>query len=542
MRRNRSLVRWALLTSLVLIAAGCRGQDSGEEAPKPGGVFRVELSEPGSIDPPHAQNSEEIILVNQLFEGLVIYDDVTAKVKPGMATRWDQNEDATKFTFTLRRDAKFSNGEPVTAESFVRGWTRGTARDEAGEVAYHLARIKGYKEHHDDGAAADLAGVLAKDEDTLEVTLTEPDADFVTRTGHSPFMPVPSDEAIKGQKPSWGEFPIGNGPFMLKGPEPWKHNRSITMVPNPNYSGGRSRPTLDEVRFMIFADYQTAYTEFQAGNLDWTRIPVEKTKEAEAQNRGNFIKQRTAGLDYLGAIVTKAPTDNKRFRQAISLAVDRALINQAIFNELRQPADSIIPPLMPGYTKGACKLCHYDPATAKKLFEESGVKSGSKLPILFNGGGGHEQWVQAVADQIKTNLGIDVEIISKGPPFSEYLNFIESDEVPGSVNRLAWGMDYPTPENFLFPLLDSASVDNHSQYKNVELEGLLKKAGAETDEEKRLEIYRQAEALALDDMPIIPMWFRVQFRLVRFDNFGGLRMDVNEYPTLTTAFSKSAQG
>ncbi|MGH2708949.1 MAG: peptide ABC transporter substrate-binding protein, partial [Actinomycetota bacterium] len=393
----------------------------------------------------------------------------------------------TRFTFTLRPDAKFSNGEPVTAESFVRGWTRGTARDEDGEVAYHLAGIKGYKEHHDDGTAAKLSGVLARDENILEVTLTEPDADFVTKTGHSSFMPIPSDETIKAQKPSWGEFPIGNGPFMLKGPEPWKHNQSITMVPNPNYVGSRPKPTLDEVRFVIFADQQTAYTEFQAGNLDWTRIPPEKVKEAEEQNPGNFIKQATAGLDFLDLLVTRAPTDNKKFRQAISLAVDRKLINDAIFNGLRQPADSIIPPLMPGYKKGACKLCRHDPAMAKKLFQESGVEVRGKLPLQFNAGGSHEQWMQAVGDQIKTNLGIDYEFVTKGPPLSEYLEYLRGDAAPGGVSRLGWGMDYPTPQNFLFPLLHSAANDNYSKYKNPEFEALLTKAGAETDTAKRLQ-------------------------------------------------------
>lgn len=527
-----------LFMALALVASACqRTTGPGQPDIRQGGVFRVELSEPGSLDPPNGDDSEEIIITRNIFEGLVVYDDKTAETKPGVALSWTQNDDATVFTFTLRRDAKFSNGEPVTAQSFVRGWNRATSKSENTELAYHLAGVKGYKENHDDGTAQGLSGLRAVDDHTLEVTLSETDPEFVIKAGHTVFSPVPSDQVIASQQPSFDEFPIGNGPFMLKGPEPWKHNQEIRMVPNPDYVGGRPKPTLEEVVFQIFADIETAYLEWQAGNLDWTRIPPPKIREARAQYAGSVIEKTFAGLTYLSTVDNKAPTDNKLFRQAISMAVDREAINQAVFGGLQQPADSIVPPLIPGYRQGACKYCKHDKDMAKQLFQQSGVNISGAFPLHFNSGAGHEQWMQAVADQIKTNLGIETELVGK-TPFSEYLGFLGSFETPGSapgsVNRLGWGMDYPTPQNFLFPLLHSSSADNHSYYRNPQYEGLLSNAAREKNTARRIAIYQQAEDIALEDMALIPMWFRVQIRLVNNDKYSGIDYDPFEDPTFTT--------
>jgi oligopeptide transport system substrate-binding protein len=523
-----------------LVAAACQ---PGQQAPQVvgGGTFRVELSEPGALDPPHGDDSEEIVIVRNIFEMLVNYDDETAELGPGVATKWEANDDFTVWTYTLRDDAVFSNDEPVTAESFVRGWTRTTSQAEEAEIGYHLGGIQGYAEHFEEGAPT-LSGVEAVNNTTFRVTLTEPDPEFVVKSGHTAFAPIPSDATIAGQKPSFAENPIGNGPFMLKQPEPWKHNQSVTMVPNPKYVGPRQKPVLDEVVFVILADFDTAYLEWQAGNLDWTRIDPAKLAEAEAQNAGKFLKQATAGFNYLAPNANKPPSDNKLFRQAVSLAVDREAINRSIFNGLQQPADSIVPPIMPGYRKGSCKLCKYDPAMAKQLFQQSGVQLTGPLPLYFNAGAGHEGWMQAVSDQIKTNLGIETRLEGI-QPFSAYLGFLGSPlragAAPGSVNRLAWGMDYPTPWNFLWPLAHSKSADNHSNYTNPAFEAKIASANQERDEADRIKIYQEAEDILLEDMAFIPMWFRVQFRLVNTQQFTGVAMDWNEWPTFTTMSRKA---
>jgi oligopeptide transport system substrate-binding protein len=540
-RIRKALPFLLLVTVLALVAAACGG---GAEQPRVtrGGTMRVELSEPGSLDPPHGDDSEEIIIIRNMFRGLVQYDEKTAKVLPASATSWDVSSDAKKFTFHLRRDNKFANGEPVTADSFVRAFNRLTAKSEDAELAYHAASILGYKEHHDDGTAATLAGVRAVDDYTLEITLAEPDAEFVTKLGHTAFSPVPSQAAIDGQKPSWAEFPIGNGPFMMK--EAWQHNQRITLVPNPNYYDKAKGPFLSEVIFVILADFDTAYTEWKAGNLDWTRVPTAVLREAEASNPGKFIKRPTTGINYLDVITTKPPFNNKLVRQAFSLAIDRRQISDAVFNGLQEPATGILPPSMPGYRKpvqgvGPCKYCRYDPTQARQLLQQSGVTITGKVPINYNAGAGHEQWLQAVAKNLKDNLGIDTQLLGK-QPFSEYLKFLGGEQATG-LGRLAWGMDYPTPDNFLFPLFHSKSIglDNYSRYSNPAFDDLIARARAELDANKRLQLYQQAEDMVLEDLPIIPLWWRTQFRLARLDKFGGLDMDPFEDPTIATAYLKS---
>lgn len=540
-RSSKALHLLLLLVALTLIAAACGGKKNEQPKVAQGGTVRIESSEPGSLDPPHGDDSEEIVVVRNMCRGLVEYDNKTAKTKPASALSWDTSADAKTFTFHLRKDNKFSNGEQVKADSFVRGYTRATAKAENAELAYHAASIVGYAEHHDAGTAANLAGVKAVDDYTLQVTLSEPDAEFVTKLGHTVFSPVPSDAAIAGQKPTWAEFPICNGPFKLK--EAWKHNQSITLVPNENYFG--TKPHLNEVIFVLLTDFDTAYLQWQAGNLDWTRIPPSKLKEAEAQNVGNYIKRPTTGINYLQTYSDRAPTNNKLLRQAISLAIDRQTISDAVFNGLQTPATGIIPPSMPGYRKpgsdgvGACAFCKYDPAKAKTVLQSANISNLGKINLNFNAGAGHEQWIQAVAKNLKDNLNIDTNLNGK-QPFSEYLKYLGGTASTG-LGRLAWGMDYPTPDNFLFPLFDSKSIgqDNYSRYNNPAFDALITKARGTLDATARLKVYQDAEDLIVQEMPIIPLWWRTQFRLVRNNKFANLDMDPFEDPTITTASIKS---
>jgi oligopeptide transport system substrate-binding protein len=538
------------LTLIVLLMAACgqttsngnKGASQGEQ-PTRGGLIRVESQEPGSLDPPLASGSEDARVVRQLFDGLVGYDDKTAALKPRVATSWESNADATQWTFHLRQGTKFSNGEEVTADSFVRGATRSTSPDlynNPDGLGYHLAGVKGTAEHAA-GKSDNLPGVEAVDKYTLRFTLISADAEFAVKAGHLPFYPVPSDAAIKAQKPSWAENPIGNGPYKMKGP--WQHNQMIELVRNDSYYG--QKPYLDEVRFVISPDQDTSYVNWQAGNLDWTRIPPPKLREAREQNPGNYLVRDMAGINYLAFTLKHPPMDNKLFRQAVSMSVDRKAINNAVFFGLNTSAAGVVPQLMPGSrvkgASGPCKYCKYDPAQAKELFKQSGVKI-DKLTMYFNAGAGHDEWMQAAAQQIATNLGIKVEAVAATTQFTGsggYTGWVKTG-APASLDRLGWGMDYPTPDNFLYPLLYSSSADNKANYENPAYDKLIDNARKETDADARVKLYQQAEDFALEDMPIVPMWWRTQFRLVKLDKFGGLAIDPFEDPTLRTAYVKGA--
>lgn len=533
-----------LVMAFGLIAAACGGDDGAEPKITRGGQLRVELSEPDGLDAQQMDDSEQILVGRQCYRGLVAYDNKTAAIVPGVAEKWEPNADASEWTFTLRKDSKFNNGEVVDAQSFIRAWSNLTSKAAASPVAYHIAAIKGYDDQQS-GKTKTLAGLTAVDQFTLKVTLSGPDAEFPVRTGHVALSPRPTDAAVAGQKPKWQEFPLCNGPFMLA--EPHKHNQSITFVPNPSYYG--AKPFVDKVTYRILADFDTAYTEWQAGNLDWTRIDPSKFQEAKAQNANRHIIKTVAGINYISTNVLAKPTDNADFRKAVSLALDRQAISNAVFAGLSIPATGWIPTVMPGYRKpdangiGPCKVCTFNVTLAKEHLTKSGFNTSQTIQLSFNAGAGHEVWMQAVAKQLQTNLGIK-STLKPYTPFSSFIKYRKSTTSSGLM-RNAWGMDYPTPDNFLFPLFHSSADarkggDNDSHYGNPAFDKLVDDARKETDAAKRIKLYQDAEDVVMADLPVIPLWWRTQFRLVALDKFGGLAMDAFEEPTVETAFVKAA--
>lgn len=537
---KRGLGFVGLLAALVLIAGACQQAQTPTEptdTKQKGGTLNIEVTEPASLDPPLATTSEDYILTKHLFRGLVTYHPKTAKVLPGVATKWEPNADFTKWTFTLRKGTKFSNGEEVTAESFVRGWTRALTGDTfANGLGYHMLPIKGATELSE-GKTTTLGGVKATDKYTLEVELVESHAEFFVRTGYvGPFAPVPSDAAIQAQKPSFGEFPIGNGPFKMK--EAWAHNQQIVLVPNETYFG--EKPFASEVVFKILTDPDAAFLEWEAGNIDWVRPPPGKLAEVKNDKQHYlFGTESTVGTDFLLATLEKKPTNERKFRQAISMAIDRQKISDAVFSGTKTPATSVIPPSVPGYRKaGPCKYCKLDPTAAKKALSESGVAPGAKVELWYNASGGHGPWIEAVAANLKENLGLNAVPVGRADSFGVYLKAVKALN-EGAMVRFAWGMDYPTPDNFLFPLFGTGSSDNYNGYSSAEFDAKVKEARAQKDASARIKLYQEAEDILLEELPQIPIWYRTPPRLARVEKWGGLSIDFNEFPTYDTAYLKS---
>ncbi len=558
MRTRFRLAVSGLLIAVALVASGCATTTPETSTPvetkAKGGVLRLELIEPAQLDPAQSDDSEELVVTRALYEGLVNYDEKTAATVPGVATKWTPNADSTVWTFNLRKDSTFSNGEKVTAESFIRGWNRATSpptgEEDTSPIAYHLAGVAGYTKHYGDAAAKPavvgdgkgLSGLKAIDPYTLEVTLSAPDPELAIKTGHTVAFPLPSQAAMDAQKPSFSEFPIGNGQFMLKGPEPWKHDQEIRAVPNPNYKGGDDATTLEEVVWRIFPDQDTMYLEWVAGNLDYIRVPPDKIAEAQSTYKAKLLSVPTTVLTYVGITIKKAPMDNKKARQAFSMAIDRDAIIKAIFNNTQVAARGIQPPVMPGFRKdGPCKYCDFNVAEAKKLLAESGFKVTEPLILAFNTGAGHENWTQAVVDQLQTNLGVTVKLEPVTGFSQNFIPRLRAGKVSG-LFRLGWGMDYPTPWNFLGPLFGTEAIghDNLVEYSNPAFDALLKEAATKPDVAARIKLYQQAEDLVLEDMPIIPMWFRISIRLANNDKFGGLGVDPFDNPSVSTTYLKKA--
>jgi len=563
MRKRVWLQAAAGLTAAALVLTGCSqksNEGSGEnndnggdkqsagwpETPavevkegKEGGTFRFGITEPTAIDPYNAQESEGLLVTKYLFTGLI---QVTpdGEPEPGVADKWESNDDCTEWTFELKKGTKFHNGEEVNSESFKRGWERVSAKASASEVAYHLTGIEGFAEMQA-GTANTLSGVDASDPAKLVVKLAEANCEFFLRTYHPVFSPVPSNAGSPATNTAYVEQPIGNGPFMMDGP--WQHDVGIKLKRFEDYNIGH-KAYLDTVEITITANgSQDEYAGYQNGTFDWARMPTPVLEQARStyEPQNQWITRKTNGMNYLLVMVTQKPLDSAKARKAISMAINRDEIINGVFKGSQTPADSFVPPVFKdAYQSGVCEACKFDLNEAKKLAKEAGLTEGTALNFQFNVDAGHEEWAAAVKDQLETNLGLKVNM--SGVQFPDLLN---NEQQPNStgIYRAAWGADYPTPENFLTPLLSTEAIgatatepttgDNRGRYSNPEFDDLLKDAKGEKDEGKRTELYQQAEKIAIgDDQALIPLWNRTQHRLANTSKFINLRMDFSENPDL----------
>jgi ABC-type transport system substrate-binding protein len=214
------------------------------------------------------------------------------------------------------------------------------------------------------------------------------------------------------------------------------------------------------------------------------------------------------------------------------MAINREEIIKAVFSNRRVPATTIIPPTTLGYRSGACKYCKFDVAEAKRLLGEAGGAPSTPIIQAFNAGAGHEGWNQAIQAQFKQNIGVN-SVLTPKQPFGDYIKFLSTPAFlsKGGLGRLGWAQDYPTADNWLFPLLFSTSGDNHSKYNNPDFDKLVRDAQQTIDPAKRLKIYQQAEDIALEDMAIIPLWYGKSATVYASKKFATFPVDIQySYP------------
>ncbi|MFF9346179.1 ABC transporter substrate-binding protein [Streptomyces sp. NPDC014734] len=542
--RGAKSAKWVAGAAIIALAAtACGGGDGDkkDDAGKGGGgTFRLGLTEPVSIDPVNAQESEGMLIARALFTQL--YDVSTdGKLIPKLAES-GTTEDGKTWTFKIKAGTKFTNGEAVDAESFIRGWTRVAAKASASDVSYHMAGIKGYDDLKS-GKSDTFAGLSAPDANTLKVELTQVDSEFDKKTAHAAFSPVPK-VAGAGDNKKYNDAPIGNGAFKMEGS--WQHNKSITIVRNDDY--GLTKAKLDKVEVKILNpanSSQLEYTGFQSGQFDFARMPTPQLSVAKAkyEPQGQWYSGEFSGINYLVVFNQTKPLNNPDARKAISYAIDREAIAKSVFQGMQKPATAFLPPSFADvYQEGVCTSCaKQDKVKAKELAEKSGLKPGTTINFGYNTGAGHEEWVQAIAAQLKDVLGLNVKL--DGKPFKEALA-AQQEKSANGLWRSAWTADYPTADNFLAPLLSTGGIgedpstgkaqgDNRGRYSNKEFDKLLDQARAEKDATKRADLYKQAEKLAVDtEQGVIPLWQRTQYRLVNTKKFSNFKMDFFEDPAL----------
>jgi len=499
-------------------AAGDTGDTTAttEAMMGPEGVFSTYIIEPEHLTPSTSNESEGIAVLRALFSGLVAYDVRTSEPSNQVAESIESDDGGTNWTITLKDGWTFHDGTPVTAQDFVDTWNWTAYGPNGQQNNSFYSIIAGYDEvapAEGDPTAETLSGLAVVDNLTFTVELSTADPQFPVRLGYGAYFPMPKaffegDLDAEARVARFDAAPIGNGPFMIVGE--WNHNVEIVTEYYPEYAGS-DFPHAAGIVFQIYADEATAYNDLLAGNLDvMDNIPSEQVPNAPTDFGDDYQTSSQTSFTYLG-FPSYLPELTLDIRRALSMAIDRDLIMATVLNGAFFPAKSVIPPSLPGYREYVCDYWEYDPVAAKELFDAAGGWTGP-MTVWFNSGSGHDLWVEAASNMWRETLGIE-EFIFEQLPFSEYLPVIDAQEITGPF-RLGWGMDYPSPQNFLEPLFASYNAapvgSNNAIYNSAEFDAALAagNAAAVGGLDAAIPDYQAAEDILCNDVPAAPIYFR----------------------------------
>ena len=518
---SRRMRASGLLLALALGATACGSDnDDGGASPEAGGessaLINVNGTEPqNQLLPANTNETGGGRIMDVLYEGLIRYDENGDPVNA--VAESIETEDSKTYTITLKDDQVFSDGSPVTADSFVDAWNFGANLSNAQLNSYFFEPIAGYEEVHPEPAAdaaedappptptaETMSGLTVVDDKTFTVELSEPQSDFPIRLGYTAFMPLP--EAAFEDPDAFGEAPIGNGPYKMDGA--WEHDVQIKTVVNEEYAGDEE-PQNGGISFRFYQDPAAAYQDLLADNLDVIDLLPDSAFATFEDDLGERAINQPAGIFQSFSFPLydpkfEGPNANK-VRQAISMAINREQITDTIFQGTRTPAVDFSSPVVQGHENICGETCTYDPEAAKALLAEAGGLPGNAMTIGYNADGGHQGWVDAVCNDIKNNLAIDCTGNSY-PDFKSLRDPVTSKTMD-SAFRTGWQMDYPALSNFLGPLYGTGAGSNDAVYNNPEFDQLLAQGDAAPSPEEGIEFYQQAEELLVRDLPAIPLWY-----------------------------------
>ena len=548
----------ALLAPLLFLGCSSKAED-------PNTIVIDNSSEPRSIDPGLESSQPDYRITLGLFEGLAVYDPKDLSIKPGVAEKWDVSEDRTVYTFHLR-DAKWSNGDPVTAEDFEWSWKRvldpAFGSEYVEQISNYLKNAKAYF----NGAAADLTlkawaetrpdkrleavaklpqlvqkrhteslrrlvetekdaavldplrksleaapgredialsqvGVQAKDARTLVVTLEASTVYFLDLVAFFTYFPV-HRKTVEKYGEAWtrpGNL-VGNGPFQLK---EWKVKDYVLLEKNPHYWDAANVADL-KLKFLPIESQTTAFNLYEKGRIHWlTDVPREYIEELIKRPdyyTGPFL------TTYFYAFNTKREiTGKKKVRQALARAIDKQKIVKYILKAGEMPADSVVMPGLTGYTPATG--APFDVEAARKLLAEAGYPDGKgfpKIELLYNTQEGHRKVAAAIQEMWRQNLHIEVEV--RNIEFKTLLDMQHHLEY--DISRRGWIADYNDPNTFL-DMFTTTNGQNDTGFSNAEFDRLIAAAGHERDGAKRMKMLHDAEAILMEEMPIVPLYFYV---------------------------------
>lgn len=512
MKRNKiALAGTALLAIGAMALAGCAAGGNPEpEGDTPSGdptaVISVNNTEPQN--PLIPTNTNEVgggLVIQSMFAGLVYYDAEGA-VHNDVAESIE-TEDAQTYTIKIKPDQTFTNGDPVDAESFVTAWNYGAALDNAQLSSYFFESIEGFSY---DENVPELSGLKVVDDLTFTVKLKQPESDFPLRLGYTAFFPMPA--SAWDDLEAFGENPVGNGPYAFEEEGAWEHNVRIDLVKNDDYTGPRAALN-GGVDMILYASTDAAYADLQGGNLDIIQeIPDSALQTFESDFEGRTVNQPAAAnatLTIPGRLEHFSGEEGVLRRQAISHAINREEITDVVFNGTRTPAKDFTSPVIDGYSEDipGSEVLEFDAEKAKELWAEADAIAPwtGSFEIQYNADGPNQGWVDAIANQLKNNLGI--EAAGKPiPTFAEHRTLI-TDRTANTAFRNGWQFDYPSMFNGLGPIYGTDAGSNDGDYSNPDFDKLLDEGSSAPDVEDGIKKFQEAQEILFQDLPSIPLWY-----------------------------------
>lgn len=509
--------------------AGCGGGSAEGAAGGPqaqiGGPSGTELAERQvlhvgngaelqSLDPHRSEDTASASVHRDIYEGLVS-ESPKGDLIPGVASSWTASDDGKTYVFTLRPEARWSNGDPVTAEDFVFSLRRGVDPKTVSVYSYILTPILHADEITAGKRPPEDLGVRAVDAHTLEITLANPTPYFIGLLAHSMAYPV-HRATLEAHGDQWtrpGNL-VGNGAFML---DEWVVQSHVKVVRNPHY-WDNAKTKIEEVWFHATEDQTAEMQRFRALELDMTEIiPAAQIDFIRENLAEELVIAPYLGSYYYGFNVTREPfKDNPKLRRALSLAVNRDIITKQILNLGQISSYGFVPPIT-GYTQQSMPEASWTQeqreAEAKRLYAEAGYGAANPLrtQIMYNTQEDHRRIAVAIQQMWKQVLGVEAEILNQ-----EWKVFIDTrnQKRDTQVYRQGWIGDYDDPFTYL-ELLRTTAGQNDTGYSNPEYDRLVTASQSALEPHARMELMQEAERVMLADMPILPLYIYVRARLVQ---------------------------
>jgi len=471
--------------------------------------------EPQELDPHVTTGIPEYQIQMALFEGLISLHPKTLAIQPGVAESWDISDDLMTYTFHLRKNARWSNGDKVTAHDFVYSWKRALTPEMGNLYAYMLYFLKN-GEQYAKGEIKDFSqvGVKALDDYTLKVDLIAPTPYFLQLLDHHSYFPVQqatiekfggmAERGTRWTRP--GNF-IGNGPFKLK---EWKMNRVLIVEKSPTYWDAK-RVKLKEIYFYPIPNKSTEERMFRAGQLHITEdIPSEKIYNYRNDHPGVVHITPWVGTYFYRFNTTIKPLNDVRVRQALAMSVNREEIVKSVTKGGEIPAYTFTPPGINGYT--STSRIEYNVAKARKLLTEAGYPDGKGFPnleIMFNTDEKHRQVAIAVQEMWKKALNIHITLSNLD--WKVYLD--KESHLDYQISRAGWIGDYLDATNFI-DLFVTGGGNNRTGWSNKQYDKYIHEAALTVDQDERYAIFQKAEKLLMQEVPILPLYTYTRRRLI----------------------------